>query len=121
MGGANRRTEAERLVKGVTLLVATPGRLLDHLQNTKGFVTRNLACLVRARPPSPSLPSLAPSLSSLPCPWLGFSRCALARACTPPTLTPPPPPTNPHPPPPPPPHPPSQPPSPPLLLVSPGH
>ena len=38
MGGANRRSEAERLVKGVNLLVATPGRLLDHLQNTKGFV-----------------------------------------------------------------------------------
>ncbi len=46
MGGANRRTEAERLVKGVNLLVCTPGRLLDHLQNTKGFVFRNLACLV---------------------------------------------------------------------------
>lgn len=26
--------------------IATPGRLLDHLQNTKGFVFRNLACLV---------------------------------------------------------------------------
>lgn len=48
MGGANRRTEAERLVKGTNLLVSTPGRLLDHLQNTKGFVYRNLACLVRA-------------------------------------------------------------------------
>lgn len=35
MGGANRRSEAERLVKGVNLVVATPGRLLDHLQNTK--------------------------------------------------------------------------------------
>jgi len=46
MGGANRRTEAERLVKGVNLLVATPGRLLDHLQNTAGFLFRNLACLV---------------------------------------------------------------------------
>jgi ATP-dependent RNA helicase DDX18/HAS1 len=46
MGGANRRTEAERLVKGTNLLVATPGRLLDHLQNTKGFVYRSLACLV---------------------------------------------------------------------------
>uniref|UniRef100_A0A383VPH8 ATP-dependent RNA helicase n=1 Tax=Tetradesmus obliquus TaxID=3088 RepID=A0A383VPH8_TETOB len=46
MGGANRRAEAEKLVKGVNLLVATPGRLLDHLQNTKGFVFRNLACLV---------------------------------------------------------------------------
>lgn len=28
------------------LQVATPGRLLDHLQNTKGFVYRNLGCLV---------------------------------------------------------------------------
>jgi hypothetical protein len=41
-----RRTEAEKLVKGVNLLVSTPGRLLDHLQNTTGFVYRNLACLV---------------------------------------------------------------------------
>lgn len=41
-----RRTEAEKLVKGVNLLVSTPGRLLDHLQNTRGFVYRNLACLV---------------------------------------------------------------------------
>ena len=46
IGGANRRTEAEKLVKGVNLLVATPGRLLDHLQNTQGFVYRNLQCLV---------------------------------------------------------------------------
>lgn len=46
IGGANRRTEAEKLVKGVNLLVSTPGRLLDHLQNTPGFVFRNLACLV---------------------------------------------------------------------------
>lgn len=46
MGGANRRAEAERLVKGVGILVATPGRLLDHLQNTKGFVYRNLQMLV---------------------------------------------------------------------------
>jgi ATP-dependent RNA helicase DDX18/HAS1 len=42
IGGAARRGEAERLVKGVNLLVATPGRLLDHLQNTKGFVYKNL-------------------------------------------------------------------------------
>jgi ATP-dependent RNA helicase DDX18/HAS1 len=46
MGGANRRAEAERLVKGVSILVATPGRLLDHLQNTKGFLARNLQLLV---------------------------------------------------------------------------
>ncbi|KAI3883330.1 hypothetical protein MKX03_024546 [Papaver bracteatum] len=46
MGGAARRGEAERLVRGVNLLVATPGRLLDHLQNTKGFIYKNLKCLV---------------------------------------------------------------------------
>jgi len=45
IGGANRRTEAERLVKGVNLLVATPGRLLDHLNNTRGFNTKNLLML----------------------------------------------------------------------------
>ena len=32
MGGANRQAEAEKLQKGVNILVATPGRLLDHLQ-----------------------------------------------------------------------------------------
>merc|ERR1719354_13559 len=46
MGGANRRTEAERLVKGVNLIIATPGRLLDHLQNTKGFTFTNLLAFV---------------------------------------------------------------------------
>ncbi|CAE6516646.1 unnamed protein product [Rhizoctonia solani] len=46
MGGANRKAEVEKLQKGVNLLVATPGRLLDHLQNTKGFVFRNLKGLV---------------------------------------------------------------------------
>ncbi|XP_010265323.1 PREDICTED: DEAD-box ATP-dependent RNA helicase 27-like isoform X2 [Nelumbo nucifera] len=46
IGGASRRGEAERLVKGVNILVATPGRLLDHLQNTKGFIYKNLMCLI---------------------------------------------------------------------------
>ncbi|EJD04326.1 DEAD-domain-containing protein [Fomitiporia mediterranea MF3/22] len=46
IGGANRKAEAEKLVKGVNLVVATPGRLLDHLENTKGFVFRNLKALV---------------------------------------------------------------------------
>ena len=32
MGGANRKAEAEKLQRGVNLLIATPGRLLDHLQ-----------------------------------------------------------------------------------------
>ncbi|KAH3899292.1 probable ATP-dependent RNA helicase HAS1 [Saccharomycodes ludwigii] len=46
IGGANRRQEADKLAKGVNILIATPGRLLDHLQNTKGFVFRNLKALV---------------------------------------------------------------------------
>ncbi|CAD7966622.1 unnamed protein product [Amoebophrya sp. A25] len=46
LGGMNRREEARRLEKGVSVLVATPGRLLDHMQNTKGFVYHNLTALV---------------------------------------------------------------------------
>ncbi|EMC92354.1 hypothetical protein BAUCODRAFT_38404 [Baudoinia panamericana UAMH 10762] len=46
IGGANRRAEAEKLSKGVNLLIATPGRLLDHLQNTQGFVFKNVRALV---------------------------------------------------------------------------
>ncbi|CAL1352217.1 unnamed protein product [Linum trigynum] len=45
IGGASMQAEAERIVKGVNLLVATPGRLLDHLKNTKGFIYKNLKCL----------------------------------------------------------------------------
>ncbi|KAI9828831.1 MAG: ATP-dependent RNA helicase [Sarea resinae] len=46
IGGANRRAEAEKLTKGVNLLIATPGRLLDHLQNTQGFVYKNIKALI---------------------------------------------------------------------------
>ncbi|XP_027330838.1 DEAD-box ATP-dependent RNA helicase 27-like [Abrus precatorius] len=46
IGGSTRKIEAERIAKGINLLVATPGRLLDHLQNTKGFVYKNLKCLM---------------------------------------------------------------------------
>ena len=46
MGGANRRAEADKLTKGVNLLIATPGRLLDHLQNTQGFVFKNVKTLI---------------------------------------------------------------------------
>lgn len=45
IGGANRRAEAEKLSKGVNLLIATPGRLLDHLQRTP-FVFKNLRSLI---------------------------------------------------------------------------
>uniref|UniRef100_A0A8C7S0G2 ATP-dependent RNA helicase n=1 Tax=Oncorhynchus mykiss TaxID=8022 RepID=A0A8C7S0G2_ONCMY len=46
MGGSNRTAEAQRLANGVNILVATPGRLLDHLQNTAGFMYKNLQCLI---------------------------------------------------------------------------
>lgn len=46
MGGANRNVEAEKLGKGINIVVATPGRLLDHLQNTPEFLYKNLQCLI---------------------------------------------------------------------------
>ena len=67
MGGANRRAEAEKIAKGLNLIMypthltsnkslglprlmfpasATPGRLLDHLQNTSGFRYSNIKALV---------------------------------------------------------------------------
>ena len=45
MGGMNRKSESTRLEKGVNLLICTPGRLLDHLQNSK-FIYHNLLSLV---------------------------------------------------------------------------
>ncbi|WVQ98175.1 hypothetical protein IAU59_005297 [Kwoniella sp. CBS 9459] len=36
-GGSTRTHEKARLRKGVPILVSTPGRLLDHLQNTSSF------------------------------------------------------------------------------------
>lgn len=46
IGGAKRKEEAEKLYWGVTIVVGTPGRLLDHLQNTEGFHFGNFLCLV---------------------------------------------------------------------------
>ncbi|XP_018332465.1 ATP-dependent RNA helicase HAS1 [Agrilus planipennis] len=46
MGGASRQAEAQKLSKGINILVATPGRLLDHMQNTPDFLYKNLQCLV---------------------------------------------------------------------------
>ncbi|XP_063606739.1 uncharacterized protein LOC134781418 isoform X2 [Penaeus indicus] len=46
MGGADRKSEAAKLRKGVNILVATPGRLLDHLTNTPDFLYKNMVCLV---------------------------------------------------------------------------
>ena len=38
IGGGYRKKEAKKLIKGVNLLIATPGRLMDHLNNTEGFI-----------------------------------------------------------------------------------
>ena len=46
IGGAKRTAESFQLKKGVNLLVATPGRLLDHLENTQGFNFKNLQMLI---------------------------------------------------------------------------
>lgn len=45
-GGENRSKEKARLRKGITILVATPGRLLDHLKHTSSFVHNRLRWLV---------------------------------------------------------------------------
>lgn len=46
IGGANKGDEAANLAKGVNIVVATPGRLLDHLRNTNNFNYSKLKCLV---------------------------------------------------------------------------
>lgn len=46
MGGASRHTENEKLGKGLNIVVATPGRLLDHLKGTPNFLFKNLQCLI---------------------------------------------------------------------------
>ncbi|CAG8687221.1 14409_t:CDS:1 [Ambispora leptoticha] len=45
-GGDKKKSEKARLRKGINLLVSTPGRLLDHLQNTRSFSVENLRWLV---------------------------------------------------------------------------
>lgn len=46
IGGVDKRDEAAKLAKGVNIVVATPGRLLDHMKNTDKFSFQNLKCLV---------------------------------------------------------------------------
>lgn len=46
LGGENRVHEKARLRKGVVVLTASPGRLLDHLQHTSSFLIDLLAWLV---------------------------------------------------------------------------
>ncbi|GES86699.1 DEAD-domain-containing protein [Rhizophagus clarus] len=46
IGGKKKQSEKARLRKGINILVCTPGRLLDHLQNTKSFLVKNLCWLI---------------------------------------------------------------------------
>lgn len=46
VGGVDMSSQAIALARSPHVVVATPGRLLDHLQNTKGFNLRQLKYLV---------------------------------------------------------------------------
>ena len=37
VGGTKKGTEEKRLMEGTDILVATPGRLQDHIENLAGF------------------------------------------------------------------------------------
>lgn len=45
-GGEKKKSEKNRLRKGVSVLVATPGRLLDHLKTTEAFNLSKLRYLI---------------------------------------------------------------------------
>ncbi|KAK2190355.1 hypothetical protein NP493_83g04057 [Ridgeia piscesae] len=46
MGGEKRKSEKARLRKGINILIATPGRLLDHITNTKSLEMSRVGWLV---------------------------------------------------------------------------
>ncbi|XP_066563752.1 putative ATP-dependent RNA helicase DDX47 [Amia ocellicauda] len=46
VGGIDMMSQSLALAKKPHIIVATPGRLIDHLENTKGFTLRALRCLV---------------------------------------------------------------------------
>ncbi|KZF23149.1 DEAD-domain-containing protein [Xylona heveae TC161] len=46
IGGEKKKSEKARLRKGLNILVATPGRLVDHLENTEALDVSNVRWLV---------------------------------------------------------------------------
>ena len=46
VGGEKRKAEKSRIRKGINIVIATPGRLLDHLNTTKSFSLKNLLLLI---------------------------------------------------------------------------
>lgn len=49
VGGMDMMSQALVLAKKPHILIATPGRLIDHLENTKGFSLRALKFLVSVK------------------------------------------------------------------------
>ncbi|GAA5845070.1 hypothetical protein JCM9279_005425 [Rhodotorula babjevae] len=60
VGGANRTHEKRRLRKGCPIVVATPGRLLDHLKTTEAFRLAGEAARVKGPQGRPGNPNNAP-------------------------------------------------------------
>jgi len=46
VGGEKRKAEKSRIRKGINIVIATPGRLLDHLNTTKSLSLKNLTVLI---------------------------------------------------------------------------
>ncbi|XP_043216932.1 probable ATP-dependent RNA helicase DDX47 isoform X2 [Amphibalanus amphitrite] len=46
VGGMDMMAQSLMLAKKPHVIIATPGRLVDHLENTKGFTLKSLKCLV---------------------------------------------------------------------------
>lgn len=46
IGGQNRNQEGYKLINGMMIVIASPGRLLDHLKLTSGWQTKNLLMLI---------------------------------------------------------------------------
>ncbi|XP_011302393.1 probable ATP-dependent RNA helicase CG8611 [Fopius arisanus] len=46
VGGEKRKAEKARLRRGCTILIATPGRLLDHIKHTEALKLTNVKCFV---------------------------------------------------------------------------
>ena len=42
IGGEKRKSEKARVRKGITILIATPGRLIDHITKTKCLSLKNI-------------------------------------------------------------------------------
>jgi ATP-dependent RNA helicase DDX47/RRP3 len=46
VGGVDMMTQAIALARKPHVVIATPGRLVDHLENTKGFNLRSVKFLI---------------------------------------------------------------------------